>query len=315
MAKEEMKMEKRRIGSLEVSVIGVGCNNFGKRVDAIATARVVNEAIDRGINFFDTADIYSGTLSEEFLGKALGARRKEVVLATKFGMKLDEKRRGAKPEYVKQAAEDSLQRMKTDYIDLYQLHQPDPETPIEATLAALTELVREGKVREIGCSNFSAAQLKAAHDAAAAGTARFASIQNEYSLLQRNPEAEVLPECERTRVAFIPFFPLASGLLTGKYKPGDPPPTSARFGPGGFSAAIYTKKNLSIVDALGKVAAKYGHSMLQLAFSWLLTHPAVPSVIAGAMSPEQIKGNASGYVGRLSDAEMAEVEQILSYQT
>src|SRR5215212_4874972 len=148
-------MEKRRIGSLEVSVIGVGCNNFGKRVDASGTAKVVYAALDSGINFFDTADIYSATQSEEYLGRTLGSRRKDVVLATKFGMPLDETRRGAKPDYVKQAVEASLRRLKTDYIDLYQLHQPDPETPIEDTLAALDQLVREGKVREIGCSNFS----------------------------------------------------------------------------------------------------------------------------------------------------------------
>ncbi|MGH9784642.1 MAG: aldo/keto reductase, partial [Terriglobia bacterium] len=204
-------MEKRRIGSLSVSVVGLGCNNFGWRVDAAATAKIVQAALDAGINFFDTADIYGGAQSEEFLGRALRGRRNEVVVATKLGMAVDAKRRGAKPDYVRRAVEDSLRRLGTDRIDLYQLHQPDPTVPIADTLEALDGLVRAGKVREIGCSNFSAAQIREAEAAVHAGAARFVSVQNEYSLLHREPEREMLFECERRKIAFLPYFPLASG--------------------------------------------------------------------------------------------------------
>jgi aryl-alcohol dehydrogenase-like predicted oxidoreductase len=304
-------MERRRIGSLEVSVVGLGCNNFGKRVDVSGTAKVVFAALDAGINFLDTADIYAGTKSEEYLGRALGSRRKDVVLATKFGMALDEQQRGAKPEYVRQAAEASLRRLKTDYIDLYQLHQPDPDTPIHETLTALDSLVREGKVREIGCSNFSAGQFIAAHAAVGNSAARFVSVQNEYSMLHREPEADILPVCKRLGTAFIPYFPLASGLLTGKYRRGDPAPTGVRFGPGGFSAGLYTDKNLAKVDALRSLAAKHQRGMLQMAFSWLLRHEAVSSVIAGAMTAEQVQANAGAYVGHLTHEELEEAGEIL----
>jgi aryl-alcohol dehydrogenase-like predicted oxidoreductase len=221
-------METRPIGSLRVTVVGLGCNNFGRRVDAAGTARVVDAAIEAGINFFDTADIYGDTRSEQLLGRALGPRRRDVVLATKFGMPVDEHRRGARPEYVRRALEDSLGRLDTDYVDLYQLHQPDPDTPISDTLEALDALVREGKIREIGCSNFSAEQIVEAHEAAGYRSARFASVQNEYSLLHREPETDVLPECARLGLAFIPYFPLASGALTGKYRRGQPPPEGSR---------------------------------------------------------------------------------------
>src|SRR5579883_1955135 len=185
------------------------------------------EKRDAGVTFFDTADLYGNGSSEEFLGRALGGLRAGVVIATKFGMKLDETRRGARPEYVQRACEDSLRRLNTDVIDLYQLHQPDPETPIADTLGALSRLVEAGKVREIGCSNFSAEQLREAARAVPPGGVRFASVQNEYSLLHREPEAEVLPECVRQGIAFIPYFPLANGLLTGKYRPGCPPPAGS----------------------------------------------------------------------------------------
>src|SRR5580698_2543963 len=242
-------MEKRKIGSLEVTVVGLGCNNFGWRIDAPATAGVVDAALDAGINFFDTADIYGGGKSEEFLGKALGSRRSKIVLATKFGMKFDEHRSGAKPAYVKQAVEDSLRRLGTDYIDLCQLHTPDASTPIADTLGALDDLVKAGKVREIGCSNFSAAQLREAAAATAPGGARFASVQNHYSLMHREPEAEVLPECERLGVAFIPYFPLANGLLSGKYRRGEPLPPGSRGGDG-FGPKVFTEENLALADAL-----------------------------------------------------------------
>src|SRR5436305_8690659 len=217
-------METRKIGSLNVSIVGLGCNNFGWRLDYDRTVAVVDAALEAGINFLDTADIYGGTESEEFLGRALAGRRDKVVLATKFGMKVDEQRQGAKPDYARRACEDSLRRLRTDHIDLYQLHQPDPSTPIRDTLAALDGLVRAGKVREIGCSNFSVQQLREAKAAAGTG-AKFVSVQNEYSLLHREPEQEVLPECEREGLAFLPFFPLARGMLTCKYWRGTATPS------------------------------------------------------------------------------------------
>jgi aryl-alcohol dehydrogenase-like predicted oxidoreductase len=216
-----------------VSEVGLGCNSFGRRLDSDATSAVVDAALDAGITFFDTADVYGGTRSEECLGRALGRRRDEVVVATKFGSAVDEQRKGARPEYVRQAAEDSLRRLGTERIDLYQLHNPDPQVPIEDTLGALDELVRAGKVREIGCSNFSAEQLRAAEGAAHDGAARFVSVQNEYSLLHREPERDVLPESERAGLAFIPYFPLANGLLTGKYRQGQHAPQEAASSPGG----------------------------------------------------------------------------------
>ena len=199
-------MNMRKIGSLEVTVVGLGCNNFGWRIDAAATAAVVDAALDAGINFFDTADIYGKGQSEEFLGRALGSRRSQIVLATKFGMNMDDQRHGAKPAYIRQAVEDSLRQLGTDHIDLYQLHRPDPETPIRETLGALGELVAAGKVREIGCSNFSLEQLREAESAVKSGAARFVSVQNQYSVLHREPESQVLPECGRAGLAFLPFF-------------------------------------------------------------------------------------------------------------
>ena len=302
-------MNKRRIGSLEVSVVGLGCNNFGRRVDVDGTAKVVNAALDEGINFFDTADIYGGTKSEEFLGRALGSRRKDVIVATKFGMVVDEKRQGAKPDYVLRAAEDSLRRLQTDYIDLYQLHTPDESTPIADTLAALDRLVKEGKVREIGCSNFSVEQLREA-EAAAGNGARFVSVQNQFSLFHRAPEEDgVLAECERKRVAFLPFFPLANGLLTGKYRKGEKPPEGSRISTG-WNEKVLTGKNLDIVEELISFAESKGHTILELAFSWLLSHNAVASVIAGATKPEQVRSNAKAPVWNLTGAELAELNRI-----
>lgn len=303
-------MEKRKIGSLEVSIVGLGCNNFGWRIDAQGTAAVVDAALDAGINFFDTADIYGGGKSEEFLGRALGARRSKIVLATKFGMKMDEHRSGAKPSYVKQAAEDSLRRLGTDYIDLYQIHQADPSTPIADTLGALDDLVKAGKVREIGCSNFSAAQLRQAGLAAAPGAARFASVQNHYSMMHREPEAEVLPECEREKIAFIPYFPLANGLLTGKYHSGQPLPQGSR-GADGWGPKMFTEENLAKADALGQFAASHRHTLLELAMSWLASHPVVASVIAGAKTAEQAKANAKAANWKMSQEEIAAVTKLL----
>ncbi len=221
-------MEHRAIGSLNVSVVGVGCNNFGGRLNQVGATVVVNGALEAGINFFDTADTYGGTNSEVFLGAALGSRRSDVVVATKFGMPIDDTHFGAKPEYVRSACEDSLRRLGTDHIDLYQLHYPDATVPIAETLGALAELVAAGKVREIGCSNFTADQLREAKAAAGSGPA-FVSVQNQYSLLDRSPEHDgVLDACDELGMSFLPFYPLANGLLTGKVRPGQPLPEGSR---------------------------------------------------------------------------------------
>jgi aryl-alcohol dehydrogenase-like predicted oxidoreductase len=301
-------METRLIGTLEVTVVGLGCNNFGGRLDADATARVVHAALDAGFNFFDTADIYGGTKSEEFLGRALAGRRSEVVIATKFGGKIDEERKGARPEYVRRAADDSLRRLGTDRIDLYQLHMPDPEVPIAETLGAMAELVRAGKVREIGCSNFSVEQLRAA--SASAAEARFVSVQNHYSLFHREAERDVLPECERLGLAFLPYFPLANGMLTGKYRKGQPAPEGTRLG-GGRSTDWLSEENLDRVEALIQLAESRGRSILELAVSWLLTQPAVASVIAGATRSEQVRANAAAAGWRLSREDLERIDAIV----
>lgn len=303
-------MEKRKIGSLEVTVVGIGCNNFGWRIDEHGTAAVVDAALDAGVNFFDTADIYANGKSEEFLGHALGSRRASIVLATKFGMKMGEGRSGAKPAYVRQAVEDSLRRLGTDYIDLYQLHQPDGSTPMADTLGALDDLVKAGKVREIGCSNFSAAQLREGEAAVAKGAARYASVQNHYSMIHREPEAEVLPECVRAGIAFIPYFPLANGLLSGKYRRGQPPPAGSR-GADDFGPKMFTDDHLAKAEKLAVYAASRGHTLLELAMSWLAAQPAVASVIAGAKTAEQVKANAGSADWKLSAAELADVAKLL----
>jgi len=302
--------EFRRIGSLDVSVVGLGCNNFGRRLDESATAKVVKAALDEGINFFDTADTYGGTDSEKFLGRALGKRRDDVIVATKFGMKIDENRKGARPEYVKQACEDSLRRLNTSYIDLYQLHTPDETVPIADTLGALDDLVKAGKVREIGCSNFSADQLHEADAAVQIGCSRFVSVQNEYSLLHREPGKGVIAECAALGMAFIPYFPLANGLLTGKYRKDQPPPEASRMATG-WNSRLLTERNLDKVENLIAFAESHGHTILELAFSWLLSREMVSSVIAGATSPEQVRANANAPVWDLTEAELTEVTRIV----
>lgn len=305
-------MQTRRIGSLEVSVVGLGCNNFGGRIDEAATERVVHAALEAGINFFDTADIYGKTKSEEFLGRALGTRRNEVLIATKFGIKLDDEHPGgASPAYIRSAVEDSLRRLGADHIDLYQIHVPDPNVPIADTLGALHELVQAGKVREIGCSNFSVEQLQAA-EAASAGKSRFVSVQNEYSLLHRDPEKGVLAECERQGIGFLPYFPLASGLLSGKYRKGEPPPPGTRLAGGGRFAEMLAGEQGDKVEALAHFAEARNHTLLELAFSWLLTRPAVASVIAGATKPEQIEANVAAADWEFSAEDLAEIDRILS---
>jgi aryl-alcohol dehydrogenase-like predicted oxidoreductase len=304
-------VEKRKIGTLDVSVAGLGCNNFGWRIDADATAAVVNAAIDSGINFFDTADVYGGGQSEEYLGRALKGRREKVLIATKFGMKMADGKEGAQSAYIRQAASDSLRRLGTDHIDLYQLHRPDPSTPISDTLGALSELVKAGKVREIGCSNFSAEQLReAAQVSLHTGAPRFVSVQNNYSLLHREPEAEVLPECQALGIAFLPYFPLANGLLTGKYRKGQPFPKSSR-AEDGFGPKVFTDENLELAEQLRSFAESRGHTLLELSMAWLASKSVISSVIAGAKTPEQVRANASAVSWRLTDAEVAAVNAIL----
>jgi aryl-alcohol dehydrogenase-like predicted oxidoreductase len=295
-------MELRRIGSLEVSLAGLGCNNFGGRIDEAATGLVVDAAIEAGINFFDTADMYGGTKSEEFLGRVLKGRRDKVLLATKFGHVVDENRKGAHPDYVVRACEDSLKRLQTDVIDLYQLHTPDPTVPIADTLGALDGLVKAGKVREIGCSNFSVELLQEAEKAATG--AKFVSVQNEFSMLQRAPEQGVLAECERQGIAFLPYFPLASGLLSGKYRKGQALPEGTRINK---DSRWLTEANLEIVESLIAFAEGQGHSILDLAMSWLASYEPVSSVIAGATKPEQVAANAKAVGWKLSHEELATV--------
>jgi aryl-alcohol dehydrogenase-like predicted oxidoreductase len=290
---QEETMKTRRIDKLEVSEVGLGCNNFGGRLDADATATVVQAALESGITLFDTADIYGGHLSEEYLGQALGQHRAEIVLATKFGMD-----GGGAPENVRAKADDSLRRLGTDWIDLYQYHFPDPKVPIAETLGAMQELVAAGKARQIGCSNFNAEQLRTARDDAQASPdpgVRFVSVQNQYNVLQREAEAEVLRECKAEGLAFIPYFPLASGLLTGKYRAGQPVPEGTRIAglPDDRRADVLSDATLARVGELASIAGEDGHSLLDLAFAWLLRTEDVASVIAGATKPEQVLANVA----------------------
>jgi len=303
-------MQTRKVGSLQVSVVGLGCNNFGWRIDAEASAKVIDTAIESGVTFFDTADRYGKGQSEDFLGRALGKRRDQIILATKFGMEMEKGQQGASPKYVLEAVDASLRRLRTDRIDLYQLHQPDPKTPITDTLGALDELVRAGKVREIGCSNFSVAQIREATDASQ-GRAQFVSVQNEFSLFHREPETNgVLPECERRRLAFLPYFPLASGLLTGKYREGKKLPEGSRAADG-WGPKVFTEQNLAIVELLIEFAESEGHTILELALSWLLSHKPVASVIAGARKPEQVRANAKAADWQLAADDLAQIDAIM----
>jgi len=308
-------MEHRKLGTLEVSLVGLGCNNFGMRIDAAKARNVVDAAIDAGITFFDTADVYGGTKSEEMLGAALQGRRDQVVVATKFRGQIgdDPQHSGASARWIKQAVEDSLRRLGTDYIDLYQQHGPDADVPIEETLGALDELVQAGKVREIGCSNFSVPQIQEAEKTSGTrGIAHFVSVQNQLSLLQRGALDEVVPECERRGIGFLPYFPLASGLLTGKYQRGEAPPQGTRLSmlPAERASRVLSDDNFAAVDRLSTYAADHGHTLLELAMSWLAAIPAIPSIIAGATSPEQITSNVAAVSWQLSAAERDEITTI-----
>ena len=292
-------MEYRKLGSagLKVSVVGIGCNNFGMRMDQAATTAVVDAAIAAGINFFDTADVYGASKSETMLGQALAGRRHDVVIATKFGGPMGEGplHRGGARRHVVAAAEASLLRLGTDYIDLYQQHFPDQDTTVEETLRALEDLVRSGKVRYLGNSNYSGWQIADADwTARAAGVSRFVTAQNNYSLIDRRMEREVLPACERFGLGLLPYFPLASGLLTGKYSRDVAPPPGTRLAAAGALAArALNDRNFVIVEALTAYAAQHDKSLLSLAFAWLLARPAISSVIAGATRAEQVAANAA----------------------
>ena len=307
-------MEMRAIGSIPVPLSGIGCNNFGRRIDEARTREVIDEAFEVGATLFDTADLYGDTASEEFLGRALKGRRDDAVVVSKFGMRTPpDGMTGGDPRWVRRACDESLRRLDTDRIDLYLLHQPDDQTPIEDTLSTMSGLVDAGKVLEIGCSNFSAKQLEEAEDAASElEIRRFVTVQNEYSLLAREPRDEVLPACERLGISFMPYFPLASGMLTGKYRKGEPlPPGSRMAGPGGWDEFL-TDERFELGERLAAFAERHGHTLLELALSWLASQAPVATVIAGATSQEQVRDNAAA-VGawRMSDEELAELDEVL----
>ncbi len=313
-------MEYRRIGrsGLKASVIGLGCNNFGRIIDNKASRLVVHKALDLGITLFDTSDSYGigGGLSEKYLGKALGARRKDVVLATKFRSPMGEGpyATGASRRYVFQAVEASLKRLGTDWIDLYQLHRPDPQTPIEETLEALSDLVHAGKVRYIGCSNFAAWQLVDADwMARSRNLAPFISVQNRYSLLDRDLEREVVPAALQHGIGVLPFSPLEDGFLTGKYKRGKRPTKGTRLAVwDSVREAVLTDANFDKLGILEDFAGERGHSLVDLAFAWLVSQPHVSSVIAGATKPSQVKKNVAAGDWRLSSAELEELDARLA---
>ncbi len=311
-------MTLRRIGNsgLQVSPVGLGCNNFGGRTDFEGSRKVVHKALDLGITLFDTADVYGENGgSEDYLGRILGERRKDIVLATKFGMEFakNSAKKGAARRYIMMAVEDSLSRLKTDWIDLYQLHAPDPLTPIEETLRALDDLVRQGKVRYIGCSNLPAWEVvEAQWTSRLHNLESFISCQDEYSLIRRGVvEKELQAAMQKYAMGLLPFFPLASGLLTGKYKRGAAAPAGTRFATTQYLADRYrTDANWGIVEALEAFCKKRGHSMLELAFSWLLARPCVSSVIAGATRPEQLEQNVKAAGWALSAEDLAEIDRI-----
>jgi aryl-alcohol dehydrogenase-like predicted oxidoreductase len=289
-------MEHRALGEsgLRVSVVGLGCNNFGRRIDLDQTRAVVHAALDVGITLFDTADIYGE--SEDFFGEVLGSARGDIVLATKFGMDMrgslgpDWSARGSR-RYIRKAIESSLRRLRTDWIDLYQLHAPDPSTPIEETLAALHELVDEGKVRYVGCSNFAGWQLADADwTARAGGHPRFISAQNHYSLVERGAEAELVPACQRFGVGILPFYPLANGLLSGKYRRGEQAPEGSRLA---SRPEWLSDERFDQVEALAAYAEERGRSLLDVAIGGLAAQRQVASVIAGATKPEQVRANVA----------------------
>ena len=311
-------MQYRSLGKsgLQVSVVGLGCNNFGRRCDESQTTAIVHAALDSGITFFDTADIYGPSgLSEEYLGKALSGHRKEAVIATKFGGPMtddDPYMRGASRRYIMNAVEASLTRLNTDYIDLYQIHFPDPTTPFEETIRALDDLISMGKIRYMGNSNFAGWQIASSEwIARAIGTSRFISAQNEYSLLNRSIEAEVVPAAIEFGLSILPYFPLAGGLLTGKYAMGEDGPEGARLtGAASLATRFRNPASTDKVEKLRLLSDNAGHTLLELAMSWLVNRPGVDSVISGATTPNQVKANATAASWVLEDTELEMIEEI-----
>ena len=310
-------MQTRKLGRSgpDVSLVGLGTNNFGGRIDGAAARLVLDRALDLGVTLIDTADVYGNKGgSEEILGNLLGARRKKVVLATKFGLPMDEagKLRGASRRYIMQAVEASLRRLKTDWIDVYQLHRPDSETRIEETLRALDDLKQAGKIRFIGCSNLSAKQIEQAQNVAARDRLiSFVCCQDEYSLIERGPEKDQLAAMNKYGLGLLPYFPLASGLLTGKYRRDAPLPPGTRLARSAHHADdLLTARNWRIVEALSAFAAAHGRSLLELAMSWLVSRPYVSSIIAGATRPEQVEQNVAAVGWTLTPTDLAEIDRI-----
>lgn len=311
-------MEQRNLGrsGLRVSLVGLGCNNFGARVDQAGTRAVVHKALDAGITLFDTADVYGERRSEGFLAEALGDRRKDIVLATKFGMPMDPEGRlkGGSRRYIMTAVEASLTRLKTDWIDLYQYHRPDPLTPLEETLRALEDLVRQGKVRYLGCSNLPAWQVvEAQWLARSGGLSGFVSCQDEYSLLARGPERDLLPAMQAHGLGLLPYYPLASGLLTGKHRRDGSTFAGTRLATTQVFKDLFVRDaNWTKVEALRGFADERGHTLLELAMSWLAARPTVSSIIAGATRPEQIEANVKATGWTLTPEDLAAIDKLLA---
>jgi len=297
------------IGRLPVSVAGVGCNNFGRRIDEERSHAVVAAALDAGINVFDTAESYGDGRSEEFLGRALAGRRDQAVIVTKFSFVSEER---ATVDALARACDRSLQRLATDHIDVYLLHEPDEHTPLAETLEGMSKLVEAGKVREIGCSNFTAALIdEAATVARQLGVGGFVTVQNEYSLLEREPELEVMPACMRYGMSLMPYFPLASGMLSGKYRRGQPPPEGSRLARPGFEDWL-SDERLEKVERLAAFAEANGHTLLELALSWLVQRPTVSTIVSGATSAEQVRANvAATGAWALTEDELHQVDELL----
>jgi aryl-alcohol dehydrogenase-like predicted oxidoreductase len=308
-------MEYRKLGNsgLEVSTIGLGTNNFGRRVDAAGTARVLVEALDKGVTFIDTANVYSGGQSEDYIGQAIEGKRDQYIIATKAAMKVDEGPNGigASRHHLFREVEKSLTRLRTDYIDLYQIHRADPSTPIEETLHALDQLVAQGKVRYIGCSNYASWQLcEAIWTSRERNLVSFSTVQPQYSMLDRRVEPELVPFCQNYGIGILPYFPLANGFLTGKYRRGQDAPDGTRLAEN--DRGMLSDANFDILEGLETFAQARDHTILDLAFAWLLANPAVTSVIAGATKPEQVAANAATVGWKLSPEDLTEIDTILA---
>ncbi|MCH2304609.1 MAG: aldo/keto reductase [SAR202 cluster bacterium] len=312
-------MQYRKLGNsgLDISTVGIGTNNFGRRMDLNATQKVIHKAIDLGINFFDTSNTYGNQLSEEYIGKTITKDiRRNIIIATKFGMDMGgiPNNIGASRKHILEQVDDSLKRLNSDYIDLYQIHVPDPHTPILETLTTLNDLVRSGKVRYIGCSNFAGWQIAQAMETSRKESLEaFVSNQPEYSMLNRSIETEILPACENYKLGILPFFPLANGFLTGKYKRNQPPPSGTRLSESAESAnAYFTSKNFDIIEKLEQLANDANHTVTELAISWLLSNNNVSSVISGATKTSQLEINAKAADWDLETDVLDEIEIILN---